>query len=302
MAFGKRNDAAFSAAAPAIPVHATAGHLGLWQQVPGVPLSLERLQQSIKEDAHFFDPNVDAHALMKTLENNPYVMHREQARRLNAAIIQAIQHRPDLRIEIHMGILGSLAGWTCLTEAHAAGVRYHRESDGKIASYKLDSLKGADGATYFFGKLIDEILLERDTSIWKLTGNEALRFNPVRMPDMEETWSHIKTTFQRPEYGIPRYPMGEAIAGKPIEFVREFWSKVEPVFLNVTRERLELHQVLGFAIQEAMHNRPEGVDAGFLAAVVMECALPMAHIHPEDRIFGGRIPSWRPQSAWTTVQ
>jgi hypothetical protein len=263
------------------------------------PISYERLLQSIKEDAHFYDQAVNPRALMTALDNDPYLLQKEQASRLNRQLLKLMSNRPNPRIETHLGILGSVAGWVCLLEAfemYKRGARLHDGVFGGLKGVSFGSVKGSDGNSYFFGNLIDDLLLARDTSIWKLTGGMALLYNPARMPEMGELWDHLKTTFQSSSYGTLRHPFDKSIDGKPIDFVRQYWSQLSGSFLAITTERFEIHQVFAFAIQESIHKRPDGVDAGYLAAAVMECAMPMAHIHPEA-VIGGIV-----HKDWGTIQ
>jgi hypothetical protein len=248
------------------------------------PLQFERILQSIKEDPQFYDKNVDSHKLMKALEDDPYLLQKEQASRLNDTIFQLVKHRENLTIDTLFGILGSLAGWVCLLEAfrmQKAGARENTAVFSGMEGISFDCLKGSDGKEYVFGNLIDNLLLKRETSIWKLTGNCAQHLGAVHMPDIAELWEHIKHSFQKPNYGLPRHPFDKAVGGNPIDIVREFWPKLGANFLTITQERMEIHQVIGFAIQAAMHQRPADLDPGYLAALVMECALPTAHVHPE---------------------
>ena len=65
--FGKRN-------APMAP--ATPSYFGATQAKPSAPtfdrpITYDRLLQSIREDAHFYDRNVDPRALMAALEQDP---------------------------------------------------------------------------------------------------------------------------------------------------------------------------------------------------------------------------------------
>ena len=260
---------------------------------PG-PLTYERVLKSIQEDAWFYSRDIDARALMAAIEQDPYFLQKGQAQRLRDRLFKLVDASANPTMDYMFGILGAVAGSTCFFEAFEKGRRLAAlQPDGKMPSNCMDIIGGADGITYSFGRFIDEILLEKDSSIWKQAGQAALRHGAQRMPDIQQIWSHVKSTFQKPSFGIPQYPFDQALGVKPITLVREMSHQLESVFLQVTRERMEKHQVFGFVIQDGIANRPGDVDPGFLAAMVMECAIPMAHVHPEQQAFGGPIPAWR---------
>jgi hypothetical protein len=182
-------------------------------------------------------------------------------------------------IESLLCALGALAGYAC-----QASLREHARNQGLEETALFVVAETADGARYFFGDPLNEVLAESKTSVWNLAAAAALRAGGQDLPDMNEMFAHVTSTVGHQDFGIPRLPPGHSSQASPLQMLRTYWPMLAPLARKFCATPGELPVLFALGIQDAIHLGKSQVPPRVAFLIAMESALPMSKIDfPETR-------------------
>ncbi|MDR1188826.1 MAG: hypothetical protein LBK95_15495 [Bifidobacteriaceae bacterium] len=209
-------------------------------------------------------------------EDDPLAGVKVGARLFYDKLIEILQDDPNgVRAELVLGVPAALAGFACQAatwESLVVNEGYAMESVFLVAGT-------ADGAEYPFSDPMNKLLLEDTHSVWWLVASAARAVTDAPLPNVEEIVSHVVGTVGTPEFGQPRLPAGSSLGNNPPkELVDAAWPRFLPL-LGLTCVMPEEWPILfGVALQRAMSAVQQLVDPVKACTIIMECAVPMAHL------------------------
>lgn len=218
---------------------------------------------------------------MKEAEKtDPLVRAKLGATAVKENLYEALKKQGSQRVHVDtaLAILGSIAGFSCMVFAGMAQSAGHGKDDPNA----VVSLEGADGQRYFFGSLANGPLLENQHSVWGLVAGIAQHLGSTQTPDISEIVKHVAATVGGDSFGIPRVPEGHGLHDVPRAYVREFWAPMIKIAQAHTTDPANWPILFGLAVQQVIQDGKDAIDPGLAAQIVMECAIPMAKIDPEQ--------------------
>jgi hypothetical protein len=169
--------------------------------------------------------------------------------------------------------LGALAGYAC-----QASLREYARSKGLDETVVFVVAETADGAKYFFGDPLNDVLAESKSSVWSLVAKAARDAGCRDLPDMSEMFSHVTKTVGKENFGIPRVPAEHSPKASPLEMLRTYWPILAPLGRKFCATPGELPVLFAMAIQDAIALSKSQVPPRTAFLVVMESAIPMSKI------------------------
>jgi len=224
-----------------------------------------------------------AAAMQAALENaqktDPLVRAKIGSRALKDKLYNVLKSSDPrgVHAETALGMLGSLAGFSCVLYALSA----QRAGHGKDDPGALMVVTGADGKNYIYGNLTNGPLLENEHSVWSLVAGIAQHLGSSQIPDVSEIAKHVASTAGGELFGIPRIPEGHKLADTPRGYVRALWPVVINEVKNYTTDPAEWPILFALAAQQVMQDAQQVLEPGLAAKIVMECAIPMSKIDPD---------------------
>lgn len=216
-------------------------------------------------------------ALQAAQEKDPYIVNKVTAKDLNANLLEILKDGRGVHIETALAALGSLAGFACIVQAW-----FEQKANADPGRPQgLHVVSTDDGQRFFFGDLINAALLESPTSIWGLTGGMAKHLGAQSLPDVTDIVAHVAKSVGSESFGVPRIAEGHSPMDTPINLVSRLWPMLAPVMTRYTSNARDLPITLGFSIQQLMEQGRSALDPSVAALIVMECAVPMAHVDPD---------------------
>jgi hypothetical protein len=209
--------------------------------------------------------------------DDPLVHMKVTAQALNKFIYDRLNSSKGAHIESFLAILGSLAGFACLLPV------WRQFKAGQLAPDDKNFLvvETADGGKYFFGDRINQPLLQSPHSVTAMLFNAASRMGADMMPDVVEMVRHVSTTVGTPSFGIPRLPPGKHLNEAPEAILYSVWPSAHATLSIFTQSEGEFPLIVAIAIEEIMAKASATIAPDLAAKIVLECAIPMAHIDPD---------------------
>lgn len=221
-------------------------------------------------------PKAVREVIVRTTEENPYVHQRITGRELHANIVEALRAEPDGRAETALGVMASLAGFSCLSAVHNKYERGEISPDQDGFGIHVTQT----GRRIFYGRLVEEKLFEGEMSLWGMVRATSKKLGAMSMPDMEDISQHVETSCETDDYGVPRVPAAHQPRDLPSNFVRYLMPSYLPLLQQYDADADKFPISFGFAIQNLMEENCEVLDPAMAAKIVMECAVPMASLDP----------------------
>jgi hypothetical protein len=207
-----------------------------------------------------------------------------------ASILEATKDSRGVKVETILGLIGSLAGYSC-----------HVAARSRLAQMTPDELNVNDylelgtkaGTTLYFGNLINRPLAEANSSVWQILVINAQRLGATRLPDVNEIFKHVTRTGGTPEFGIPRMPAGQAMADLPVNFVTHVWPKYAPLLSRYSVPVGQWPVVWAGAGARAMQMAKDVTAADVCVTILMENAVPASKLPllPTDAA-SYPLPAW----------
>lgn len=174
-------------------------------------------------------------------------------------------------VESLLCALGALAGYSC-----QASLREYARNRGLEETAPFMVARTADGAKYFFGDALNEVLAEYEVSVWNLAAAAARDAGCKELPDMNEIFSHVTSTVGHQNFGIPRVPAKHAPKAPPLQMLKSYWPILGPLGKKFCASPGELPILFSRAIQDVIVQNRVPPRIAFLLAV--ESAIPMSKI------------------------
>jgi hypothetical protein len=243
-----------------------------------VDISPNRIMIENAAPGFFNPPDFDGEKLLRAIQEDPLLLAKKSADELKYNIYNLVKGDQGVRVETALFVLGSLGGYACLDQA----IGKFTPETAKADPRSLIALTGKDGKRYFMGNLINDPLLTSNLSLSNLTMGMAQHLGGKNLPDVSELVGFVAETYGNHSFGKPRLPVDHNIGDVPFNFVKYMWPKIWPMFSNITRRQNQIPLIFGLAIQKVIEEAQQIIDPGMAAKIVMECAVPMAHINPDD--------------------
>lgn len=192
-------------------------------------------------------------------------------------VLNALKNEKGVHIESLLGVLGSLAGYSC----HMA-VREEFVDAGKREPMAVFTVVGGkDGRSYYYGDAPNKPLAEDAYSIWGLMLGILQHLGDSGAPDLNAIFSSVAGKVGGDQFGIPDVPENHRPGDLPINYVKSLWKVMQPVLDNYCDAPAERPILLGLCIQQAIEMGKDVIAPSLAVKLVMECAIPMSKIGPE---------------------
>lgn len=197
------------------------------------------------------------------------------SKEISRTLMKLLKSRQGVPVETLFGVLGSLAGFSC-----QMGIRdeYSRRAN---ALPPLHVVRTLDGRVFYFGDALNEMLAESQYSVWSLSASHARKLGGTP-PDLSAIFAHVSRTCGGTDFGVPRFPEGRPVKDLPVDYIKTFWSLIQPAVQKHCNGPSEWHVAYGLAIQAAMDVSKAVIDPGAALEIVMECAVPMSKLDPRE--------------------
>lgn len=221
-------------------------------------------------------------AMENAEKDDPLIRAKIGARAIKEILYEALgkNDAKGVHVDTVLGILGSMAGFSCLLLAYLAQQAGH----GKDDPLAIVTFTGADGKKYFFGNLSNGPLLEQEHSVWSLVAGISHHLGSSKTPDVLETIKHVSATAGGELFGIPRMPEGHNMSDMPRNYVRDLWPILIKDVKAYTSNPSDWPILFAVAAQQVIQESQEVIDPGLAAQIVMECAIPMSKIDPNSAV------------------
>lgn len=221
-------------------------------------------------------PQVIQDALAKAAAERPYIYQQVTGRDLHANIVDALSVEPEGRGQTALGVMGSLAGFACLSSVY---LKFER---GEISPEQIDFRVGMteEGRRLFFGDMVNEPLFRGEMSLWSLVVEAAQKLGATHLPDIEEVFSHVVQTANTQDYGDPRLSDEYLPRDLPSNFVRYLMPSYLPMLARYDADADKFPISFGYAIQMLMEDYADEIEPDMAAQIVIECAVPMSTLDP----------------------
>jgi hypothetical protein len=220
-------------------------------------------------------------ALLQTIAekrgSDPLIGAKVAGKEILHGLMRAMTDEKGVQIESLLTALGALAGFSC-----QMGIRQEYENKNiKGLPFVVMTMK--DGKNLFFGDQLNGPLLENQYSVWSLCAAVAQHLGAT-LPDIHELVQHASKVAGTLEFGRPRIPTGNQPGELPINYVRYFWPRLLPILKQFCGSPQEWHVAFALAAQEAIGLAKSAIDPGVAVAIIMESAVPLSKVDPQDVI------------------
>jgi len=231
-----------------------------------------------EDQALALQPEEVRDAIGRTSAQKPYIHQMITGRDLHASIVDALREEKSGRAETALGVMASLAGFSCLSSVY---LKYER---GEISpdddGFGIHVTR--TGRRIFYGKLVEETLFEGDMSLWGMVRATSKKLGAMNLPDVEDISQHVEVSCETDDFGVPRLPEAHQLQDIPPNFVRYLMPSYLPLLQKYDADADKFPISFGFAIQSLMEESCEDLDPAMAAQIVMECAVPMASLDPAE--------------------
>jgi hypothetical protein len=191
-------------------------------------------------------------------------------------LIEMLKDDRGVHIETLLCIIGSLAGYSCQICA-----REQNTLDGLEETANFTIVAGTNGEKYFYGDALNKYIAEDKYSIWSLAAGAVNSLNKP-IPDINEIFEYVSKVVGSDQFGIVRFPEGQSIADKPINFLIKLWPQVFPNIKKYCKYPNEYPILFGLALQKAIILAKDAIFADVAAKIAMECAISMSKVDIKD--------------------
>ncbi len=224
------------------------------------------------------DPKEDA--LLRAINNrkaeDPLVGLKIGSKEILQRLLESLKGDKGVHVESLLGIVGSLAGYSCHAACREEFVETSKMSEKE--AFTVFSCK--DGKNYYFGDLPNKPLVEDKFSVWGLVAGTTQHLGG-ELYDVNSTFSNVAGAMGSKHFGIPQVPDQHKPGDLPLNYVRDLWPVLLPIIDKFCTRPLERPILLGLVAQQVVEMGKDVIEPSMASKLVMECAAPMAKIGPE---------------------
>lgn len=217
-------------------------------------------------------------ALEKAAQQKPYIYQQITGRELHSNIVEALSEEKAGRAETALGVMASLAGFSCLSSVYLKYERGEISPDQEGFGIHVTQ----SGRRIFFGKLVERNLLDGEMSVWGMVQATSKKLGAMSIPDVDEISQFVEDSCETDAYGHPRMAKEHEPRDLPSNFVRYLMPSYLPLLQKYDADSDKFPISFGYAIQSLMEDSCEELDPAIAAQIVMECAIPMATLDPAE--------------------
>jgi hypothetical protein len=205
--------------------------------------------------------------------NDPLIGAKVGGKELAQQMLAAMRTERGVHLESTLGVLGSLAGYSC-----QASVRAIARAQGLDETANFMQAEGVDGKVYFFGDALNKPLAEDQYSVWGIAAGGAQAAGCRNIAEPDDVFAHVAATVGSPEFGLPRLSPEHPMHDTPLNYLEAFWPKFFPMISRFCPDPAHWPILLGLAIQDIMSQGKDVLDPCIALKIVMECAVPMSKV------------------------
>ncbi len=229
-------------------------------------------------------PAIDAkkspmeNAIRNQEKTDPLARPKIIAKEIVHRFIKGMADQKGVHIESLITSLAALGGFSC-----QMSIREGLVKTGKITEEAAFAVvRTQDGKKYFAGDLLNEPVFSAKLSLYSLVGGTVQQLGGKNFPDMSELAGHVTSSVGTDQFGIPRVPDNHKAADLPINYVKDLWPVTLPILVDNNVNPIHWPVVFGFALQQVVEMGKDTLDPELAFKMVMETAVPMSKINPED--------------------
>ncbi|MEL0167304.1 MAG: hypothetical protein VW877_04170 [Pseudomonadaceae bacterium] len=234
-------------------------------------------EKPTKEETRSPQEKVFFDVINEKKKTDPLIGMKLGSKEINTRLLSALKNEKGVHIESLLGVLGSLAGYSC----HAAFREMLVDSGKHKENEVFTVIECKDGKKYYFGDLPNKPLAEGQVSIWGSVAGMLQHLGEKSLPDIKATFAHVSNTIGGGSFGIPQIPDQNKPNDLPINYVKAMWKPLLPIMDKFCDSPMERPVLLGIAAQQAIEMGKEILHPNLAGQLVMECAIPMSKIGPE---------------------
>lgn len=213
-------------------------------------------------------------AIQEKKKEDPLIGLKVGSKEITQRLVNSLNDDQGVHIESLLGILGSLAGYSCQAVFREELIDSGKNSENEVFTI----VSGKDGKNYYFSDLPNKPLAEEKVSIW---GIITQNLGENSLPDIQAIFSHVAGSVGGDDFGIPQIPEKHKPGDLPLNYVKNMWEPLLPVIDKFCEKPIERPLLLGLAAQQVIEMGKDIISPVVAAQVVMECAIPMSKIGPE---------------------
>jgi hypothetical protein len=216
-----------------------------------------------------------ARSIARKRETEPLAGPMVGARLFYDKLIKTLQADPrGVRAELMLGVPALLAGFACQAatwESLVVSTGYRVTDVFRLAGT-------ADGAQYPFSGPMNQLLLEDRFSVWRFVEAAAKAKTDQPLPNILEIVTHVVDSIGTPQFGKPRMPEGFTLGEEALPILRTLWPRFLPLLGLSCSIPEEWPALFAISLQKAMEAVRELIGPVDACTIIMECAVPAAHL------------------------
>lgn len=215
--------------------------------------------------------------------SDPLIGAKMAGKEILPVAMAAARKERGVHVESLFAALGALAGFSCQMAIRAQFASRPSEP------LPFHVVSAADGRAFYFGDALNAPLAESQYSIWSLSAGKAQTLGAT-LPDVTDIFAHVSRTVGTADFGVPRFPGEFRAAALPVDYLKALWPTVRATVGKYCGEPSEWPIAIGLAIQEAIEAAKQAIDPGAAVTIVMESAIPMSKLDPQEIGQAGAAP------------
>ena len=160
--------------------------------------------------------------------------------------------------------VGAVSGYACRYDI----IREYGVEKGLPEDSIFNVVFDKSGKKYFFGELLDNLLVKDKFSLWGFAGG-AVAHLKAKLPDIEGILKYVSISAGKDNFGCVRSADTEK---NPQEYLEKLWNFILPDAKKVC-ETGEIHILLGMCLQKSIVACSEAFNVTELCRIAMESGI-----------------------------
>lgn len=198
---------------------------------------------------------------------------REGGLEVFACLTARLKKDGRVHIESMLCALGAVAGYAC-----QAQLRAQARAGGLAEEAAFHAVTAADGKRYFFGDLLNGLLVSPRMSVWTVCSGAMGMAGKAGLLDANAIFEHAAASVGSAAYGMPRLPAAHQPFEAPLVYLKALWPAVAPIAARHCPDPAHWSMLFCAALKRTLQVA-EGTIAPELAfRLVMESAVAMSKV------------------------